>query len=141
MSNLVMFEQSCSKLTCDLWLSRLCMTLTFNPRSFKPFKIRDFVTFHVYCKFGKIWTIQLKVKKYFHFWTKTHFPKTSKSKNSFHQPLPYESMELSRVNGNFWLSQNVCTCYDFCKYLWQSFLHFSGNFPFLERVIKKLLLM
>ena len=62
MSNLVMLEQSCSKLTYDLWLSRLCMTLTFNPRSFKPFKIKDFVTFHVCCKFGKIWTIQLKVK-------------------------------------------------------------------------------
>ena len=70
----------------------------------------------------------VKVKKCFHFCKKNgFFPKTSKSKKSFHQPLPNERIALSRINDNLWLSQNVCTGCGFCNYL-----VFLEVFPFFE---------
>ena len=56
------FEPSSKKLKFDI--SRSSVTLTFDPRSLKLFKVEDFVINYVFAKFGDIWTRQSKVKKY-----------------------------------------------------------------------------
>ena len=116
-SNLVTFEQSCSKLTYDLWLSRLFMTLTFKPSSFKPFKFKNLVTFHVCCKFRKIWTIQLKLKNCFIFGQKHIFLKLQNLKipsinlyhmNQWNRPEQMAIFGCLRMFVHVVISVNIC---------------------------------
>ena len=52
-------EQSSKKLKFEF--SRLYMTLTFDPSSFRLSRNQDFIICYVCAKFGQIWTIQSKV--------------------------------------------------------------------------------
>ena len=79
MLNLVTSKQSSRKLKFDISISYV--TLTFDPRSFKPLTIEDCVAYYICAKFGEIWTIQSKVKKYFGFGAKTLFLKLLYLKN------------------------------------------------------------
>ena len=81
------------------------------------------------------------VKKYFCLGAKTLFWKLQYLKNPWLKLYWNMFWHWSWVRDNFWLSLNVCICCGFCNHLWQRFLHFWDIFPFLERVIKKLLLM
>ena len=73
MSNLVSLKPSSKKLKFEI--SRSSVTLTFDPKSLKLFKVKDFVINYVCVKFGEIWTIQSKVIKCFSFGAKTLFSK------------------------------------------------------------------
>ena len=114
MSNLVTLEHSSKKLKFDI--SRSYVTLTFDPRSFKLFEIKDFVTYYVCAKFDKIWTIQSKVLKSFRFEAKTLFLKLQYLKKPLHltrvgNSLIFYSVHLKIVNrskGNpSWSNSNV----------------------------------
>ena len=70
-----------------------------------------------------------------------HFLKLQYLKDPFIKLYWNKLWQWSKVRDNFWLSLKVCICCGFCNHLWQRFLHFWGIFPYLESVIRKLLLL
>ena len=87
------------KLKCDI--SRSCVTLAFDPRSFKLFWIKDFIICYVCAKFDEVLTVQSKVKKYFRFGAKTLFLKLQYLKNPCIKLYWNKLRHWSRVNDNF----------------------------------------
>ena len=125
-------------------ISRSHVTLTFDRRSFKRFKLKKILLLTTYMpslvKFGQS---SQRLKNNLVLGQKHYFLALQYSylTNPCIKLYWTELWHWSRVNDKFWLLLKVCICCGFCNHVWQRFLHFWGIFSFLERLITKQLLM